>query len=313
MKVSFIATVYNEEKTVDLLIDSLLSQTKKPDEIIIVDGGSTDATVSIISNFIRQLGGSNQQIKFKFLIKKGNRAVGRNTAVKPARGDIILCSDAGCILDKDWVKNITAPFRNPKVDIVAGFYKGAPKNIFEKCLVPYVLVMPGKINPHTFLPASRSMAFRKSVWEKAGGFPENFSHNEDYIFAQKLKQMKAKIVFAKEAVVYWLPRKNLQEAFNMFYRFALGDMEAGIIRPRVILLFARYLVGIAILIAYLVTESNLLLTTCYVLLVMYLMWSIGKNYRYVNDFRAIFYLPLIQFSCDFAVISGSLKGIITKR
>ena len=48
MKISFISTVYNEEKTIIKFINSLLTQSKLPNEIIIVDGGSTDKTTMII-------------------------------------------------------------------------------------------------------------------------------------------------------------------------------------------------------------------------------------------------------------------------
>ncbi|MBI3366453.1 glycosyltransferase, partial [Candidatus Roizmanbacteria bacterium] len=52
MKITFVSTVFNEEKNIDLLIDSITYQAKFPDEVIIVDGGSTDATASVISNLI---------------------------------------------------------------------------------------------------------------------------------------------------------------------------------------------------------------------------------------------------------------------
>ena len=139
MKTSFISTVFNEQKSIDLFAQSILHQTRLPDEIVIVDGGSTDATASVISNFKFQI--SNKKIVFKFLVKKGNRAVGRNKAISSASGDIILCSDAGCILDSRWVEEIVKPFKHKAVDVVAGYYKGNPQSVFEKCLVPYVLVI----------------------------------------------------------------------------------------------------------------------------------------------------------------------------
>ena len=58
-----------------------------------------------------------------------------------------------------------------------------------------------------FLPATRSMAFRKEVWKKIGGFDENLSHNEDYAFANKIKKLGFKIKFVQDAVVNWIPRK----------------------------------------------------------------------------------------------------------
>src|SRR3989338_2419096 len=101
MKTTFIATVFNEEKTIEEFLSSISKQSVLPDEVIIVDGGSTDSTASVISNLKSQI--SNKRIKFKLIIKKGNRSVGRNEAIKNASNEIIVCSDAGCILDKNWL------------------------------------------------------------------------------------------------------------------------------------------------------------------------------------------------------------------
>lgn len=325
MKISFVATVFNEEETVGKLLESLAVQSRMPDEIIIVDGGSTDKTLSILAKFTSEEPKSllRHHPRWKAFTKPGNRAVGRNEAIRNATGDVIVCSDAGCVLDRDWVKKITKPFSKDvhlggvhsatsevgdpsvEIDVVAGYYAAKTSSIFQKCLVPYVLVMPDKVDPDNFLPASRTMAFRKSVWEKAGGFPEEYSHNEDYVFAKKLKKISANIVFAKDAIVYWMPRKNLKQAFIMFFRFALGDAQAGIFRPKVLLIFLRYFLGVLLVFSY--------FNTLYVILILYSLWSILKNYRYVKHWQAILILPILQIVSDIAVLSGTIWGIQNKR
>jgi len=307
MRISFITTVFNEEENISSLIESVLSQTKKPDEIVIVDGGSSDLTVANIKYQISNI--KDSKVKFKILIKRGNRAVGRNEAIKQATGDIILCSDAGCILDKKWVENITKPFKDKSVDVIAGYYKGKTSSVFQKCLIPYVLVMLDRVNPDNFLPATRSMAFRKSIWKKVGGFPEEFAHNEDYVFAKRLKKLNAKIIFRKDAIVYWIPRSNTKDAFIMFYRFAKGDAESHIFRPKVIMLFSRYIIGLFLIVFYAISKSYLMLNTLYLILFIYVLWSIIKNYKYVKDIRAIFFLPLIQITSEIAVVSGTIEGL----
>jgi glycosyltransferase involved in cell wall biosynthesis len=307
--VSFIATVFNEEKSIGKLLQSVVDQSRKVDEIIIVDGKSTDNTLSVVSNFKFNLPKNN----VKIIVRKGNRSVGRNEAIRNSSNEIILCSDAGCVLDKNWVKRISLPFSNPKVDVVAGYYQGVVETIFQKCLVPYVLVMPDKINVNNFLPATRSMAFKKSVWEKTGKFPEKFSNNEDYIFARKLRKINANIVFKKDAIVYWMPRDSFGDAYAMFYRFAKGDAESHILRPKVIIIFLRYIAGLILLAIYLLTKSNLTINILGLLLFAYVFWSISKNYKYVNNLMAILYLPLIQIMSDIAVIVGTSVGIFQRH
>jgi glycosyltransferase involved in cell wall biosynthesis len=309
MKVSFITTVYNEGATVKALLQSLFAQSRFPDEIVIVDGGSTDNTISEISNF--QFPPSRDKAKIKLIFKKGNRSVGRNEAIKSASNEIVACSDAGCVLDKDWVKNIVKPFEDAKIDVVAGYYDGKAVTIFEKCLIPYVLVMPDQVNANEFLPATRSMAFRRSIWKKIKGFPEEFSNNEDYVFAKRLKKNNANIILEKKAIAHWIPRSNIEDAFVMFYRFAKGDAQSRMFRPKVSLIFLRYIIFIFTLLTAYAFRLSYMFIILRMMISVYVLWSIIKNYKYVKDIRAICLLPLLQITSDVAIILGTISGIIS--
>lgn len=308
--ISLIVTVYNEEETIEHLLDSIVHQTRIPDEVIIVDGGSSDRTVEKIKLKINEF--IKKKIDIKVFIKRGNRAVGRNEAIRKAKGTIILVSDAGCILDKKWIETITKPFQNSSVDVVGGYYKGLAKTVFQKCLVPYVLVMPERVDENNFLPATRSMAFTKNIWEQVGGFPEKYSYNEDYVFAKSLKKAGAKTIFEKKAIVYWIPRKNIFEAFWMFYKFSFGDVQAGIIRPKVVLIFARYIIFISIIIFSFILSSSFFLLTG-TLIFLYFFWAVYKNYTYIKDWRAVFILPSLQITSDLAVMIGSFVGFFNRK
>ncbi len=77
MRVSLISTVRNEGESIRRFLDAIVAQTRKPDEIIISDGNSTDNTIEIINSFKDQL----TSLK---VIPAGdvNISCGRNTAIK---------------------------------------------------------------------------------------------------------------------------------------------------------------------------------------------------------------------------------------
>ncbi|MBI2443475.1 MAG: glycosyltransferase [Candidatus Levybacteria bacterium] len=306
MKTSFICTVLNEEEAIESFLLSFSRQTRKPDEIVIVDGGSRDGTIRKILNFQE----THKTLHVKLFRKRGNRAVGRNFAIRKANHDIILLSDAGCLLSAKWVHEISKPFLNSRVDVVSGYYRGKSETVFQKCLIPYVLVMPDKLKEDAFLPSTRSMAIKKSVLKQMGWFPKEYSHNEDYVFAKYLQKESVRIGFAKKAIVYWIPVKTLKGAFIMFFRFAVGDAEAGILRPKVVLIIARYVFALILFSIIVSQRDSTLAFLFFVLLILYLLWAIAKNYKYVKRWEAIYFLPLLQITSDIAVLSGTCIGLL---
>lgn len=298
--VSVIVTVYNEESNVVSLIKSLLHQTYRPKEIIIVDGGSTDQTFTLLKKYS----------KIRSFQKPGNRSVGRNFAISKASGKIIAITDAGCLPHPDWLKYLVSPFQDRTVSVVSGYYRGVYQNIFQKCLIPYVLVMPDIAGKQEFYPATRSMAILKTVFTRSGGFDESLSHNEDFAYAHKLKNLGLSFTFAPNALVDWFPRQNLKQASWMFMRFAIGDMQANIIRPKVKALAIRYLIFLYLI--FLAPYYPVILYLIFLLIVVYLILVIIKNFRYVRDIRAWFWLPVIQITADISVLFGSLLGLLSK-
>ena len=305
-RITFIATVLNEEASIIQLLESLKKQTKKANEIIIVDAGSKDKTVSLINNYSQE----NKKQNIRLLKKKGNRSKGRNIAIRNSTGEIIVASDAGCILKNDWVEKITAPFSNSTIDVVAGFYKPVVNSLFQKNLAPYTCTMPDKVNAD-FLPSSRSIAFRKKVWEKVGGYPEHLTTCEDLVFARNLKMKGFKFAVEKKALVYWPQRENLIQAFFQFFSYAKGDGKARYIRKQTPLLFLRYLFFFLLCLMLVKVNFSFLIFLTIACLLLYSVWAVSKNYKYVKNKSAFLYLPILQLTSDVAVISGMTVGLMT--
>ncbi|RME80789.1 MAG: glycosyltransferase family 2 protein, partial [Caldilineae bacterium] len=121
MSISLVATVFNEGASIRKLLDSIVAQTLPPDEVVIVDGGSSDDTVAQIQAYADRL-------PLRVLVEPGaNISRGRNCAIAAARGDIIAVTDAGVRLEPTWLEEITRPLReDPGVQVVSGFFTPDP-------------------------------------------------------------------------------------------------------------------------------------------------------------------------------------------
>jgi len=222
--VSLICTVLDEEDTIDDFLNSVFSMSLLPDELIVVDGGSTDKTVERIQLFQK----SNTSIKL-FIEQGCNIAKGRNIAIHHAQFDYIAITDAGCRVDKQWLEQLIEPFlHDSTVDIVGGWVESDPHTPFEEWISllqkPFEAIDFGKYHA-----TARSLAVRKDCWEAVGGFPEDLSMwAEDTVFFLRLKAKGFRIIITPHAIVRWRPRRNIREFWLQYLNYGIGDGEAGI-------------------------------------------------------------------------------------
>ncbi len=304
-QISVVVTVLNEVETVEALVTALQQQTLPPAEIVIVDGGSTDGTRAVLQSLATAMG----EIPIQVLVKPGNRSVGRNWGIQQATSELIAVTDAGCAPFPDWLAQLYTTYQETQAPVIAGYYEGEAVTPFAEAVIPYALVMPDRVNPQTFLPATRSLLMEKQVWQAVGGFDPALSDNEDYAFARSIKAQEFNIAFAPEAKVKWFPRSNLRDFGRMIFRFARGDIQAGIVRPKVVIIFIRYslfLVAVSLLLK--LGYGWLIPVKMSLWLGIYSVWAIVKNIRYVP--RGWYWLPVLQIVSDLQVMRGSLAGMV---
>ncbi len=236
--ISVISTVLNEGESLRGLLESLTQQQRFPDEVVIVDGGSSDNTRAILREY-------EGRLPLRVLVEPGcNISEGRNRAIAYAKGDIIAATDAGVILARDWLDRISKPLRdNPVLEVVGGFFQADAHTIFEAALGATTLPLADEINADTFLPSSRSIAFRKSAWVRAGGYPEWIDYCEDLIFDLRLRENATPMIFEAGARVYFRPRPSLSSFYKQYYRYARGDGKADLWRKRHAVRYITYLVA----------------------------------------------------------------------
>ena len=97
MKTALIATLFNEGDNVSRWWNSLQQQTALPDEIAIVDGGSTDGTWEKLQALARQ-----SPVPVKLKQQRCNIAGGRNLAIEMTAAEIIAANDAGIRAERRW-------------------------------------------------------------------------------------------------------------------------------------------------------------------------------------------------------------------
>lgn len=242
--ITVVCTVLNEGDSLRPLLDSLMAQTQTPDEIIFVDGGSSDNTVAILDEYTTRL-------PLRVLVEPGcNISAGRNRAIAEARGHLIACTDAGVVLAPVWIERLTQPMLDdPRVRVVAGWFSAAPRTTFEAALGATTLPQLDEIDAATFLPSSRSIAFRQAAWSAVGGYPEWIDYCEDLIFDLRLKQVAGQFTFAPEAVAHFRPRQSLTAFYKQYYRYARGDGKADLWRKRHLARYLTYLVVLPAILA----------------------------------------------------------------
>jgi glycosyltransferase involved in cell wall biosynthesis len=244
MKVSVIVTVLNEGPAIHRLLESLAAQTRLPDEVMVVDGGSRDDTLAIVHAYAEQ-----GQLPLRVLVEPGaNISRGRNLAIAAASGEVIASTDAGVRLAPEWLAELVAPFeaeRPPQV--VAGFFLPDTRSVFEIAMGATVLPTLADVNPDRFLPSSRSVAFTRAAWEAAGGYPEWMDYCEDLIYDLRLRELYHPFAFAPRAVAHFRPRGNLRSFFKQYYLYARGDGKADLWRKRHAVRYFTYLVAAPLL------------------------------------------------------------------
>jgi glycosyltransferase involved in cell wall biosynthesis len=233
VKVSLVATVKDAGPHIDAFLSSIRAQTRQPDEVVVVDGGSTDGTWDALRDAdgimaLRELG--------------ANIARGRNVAIRAAAHDVIAVSDADCVLDPEWLARILEPIQRG-ADVAAGFYRPLGSSLLDVCAAAVSLPDAEELRPG-WMPSSRSLAMKREVFEQAGAYPEWLEVGEDMYLNHRLAEVGARMELAPEAIVLWRMRPTLAATWRQYARYAEGDALAGMYPNRHAVRFGAYAFGV---------------------------------------------------------------------
>ncbi len=243
MRTAIVATVRNEAARIREFLASLEAQTHKPDAVVVTDGGSTDGTQAILTDFA-----ARTSVPFRWLEVPGNRSKGRNAAIEASEAELIAMTDAS-VLDPTWFEKILAPLEAGTADLVSGWYELRTDSPRERAIGLLTQYSLDQVDPARFLPSSRSIAFTRDLWARAGRYPEAYSGNEDTIFDLAMERLRPRKAFVREAIVRWRPAPTARIVYHQYERYAEGDGQAAIFlttESRYASYYVVYLGGLAL-------------------------------------------------------------------
>lgn len=331
-KFSLVATCKNEAGSIESWLDSIAKQTTIPQEVVLVDGGSTDETIALATKWhTNQLSNIDTEPQFAFILvseRNKNIAEGRNIAINAASNDLVVLSDVGCKLDSKWAEYLLLPFsNNPNTEVSMGWYEPVCDNDFSRALAYLTVPKLRNIDPGLFLPSARSLAFKKALWKLAGRYPEFLTlAGEDSLFDYYLKQHAKHLAFVPEATVYWSFPASIRKGFKTMYNYSRGDAEGGVIAwqhyywlltslgkvSTFVFLFAL-ITALGLFISY---DALIALGAIFGLMPLYLIFELLKRFQpleHATSPREVFFRLLALFTLIFAQALGFSHGLLCRK
>ena len=315
MKVSVIIPVRDEEDSIRELLDSLFAQTRPPDEIVIADGGSVDATPQIIEEYIRK----GAPVR---LIRAGAALPGRgrNLGAAQASFEWLGFTDAGIRLANNWLEALIAKAeKDDSIDIVYGFFQPVTDTFFTECAAIAYVVPPVPYEGMMIRPRFiASSLMRRDAWRAVNGFPEDLRSGEDLVFMDRLENAGYRSVFEPRAQVYWKLKPTLGGTFKRFLVYSRNNIRAGLFRQWQKTIVIRYALLAVLFVAALIIEPAWIwipIAAWLLMLVARAIVSIKRNRICYpasflrNVMRAAMVMPLLAV-LDAAAIIGSIQWLL---
>jgi glycosyltransferase involved in cell wall biosynthesis len=211
MNCSIVIRAYNEERHIGRLIEGVRQQTIRDVEIILVDSGSTDRTVSIAESFEARI----------VRIPSNEFTFGRslNFGIQAARREFIVIASAHVYpVYPDWLESLLRPFENGNIALTYGKQRGPQTAPFSEQQI-YHQWYPDVTHLHqpTSFCNNANAAIRRSLWEKHP-YDETLTGLEDLAWGKWAKEQGYGIAYVAEAEIIHVHNETPQGVFNRYRR-----------------------------------------------------------------------------------------------
>ncbi|HXV77645.1 MAG TPA: glycosyltransferase [Candidatus Polarisedimenticolaceae bacterium] len=227
---ALIATTLNCRSELERSLRSICREDnlERVEELVVVDGGSDDGTVELLSDWARRVP------SLRHVVSPGaNISRGRNQAIESTRCEIIVCWDTGCEYPAGYVPGMLQPFDDPRVDVVGARTIATGETPYERSLVRFYDRREASDRTN---PSHRAIAYRRTVWTRVGGYPEQVEAGEDSWFNARWHALGLHYELSPRAEVRWRVRGDWASTARMARRNARGHFTLRVGAGRRILL-----------------------------------------------------------------------------
>lgn len=319
IKISVLVPVRDEEDSIRVLLDGLLRQTRRADEIVITDGGSRDRTAEIVDEYVSR----GEPVR---LIRAGAALPGRgrNLAAGRASSEWFAFVDAGTRPAPDWLEALaSAVERDPAVEAVFGSWEPITDSFFKECAaIAYAYAPPVELGGvHITPPCVGSSLVRRRVWREVGGFAEELRSGEDILFMENITAGKFRVAYAPRALVSWEMQPTLWRTFKRFALYSRHNLRAGLWRQWHAAVVGRYALLLTCALATLALGARWLWGVASLWLLMQVaraVVALRRNRRSFparparNAARLLLLVPVIS-ALDAATLLGALHWAVADR
>lgn len=212
---SMVIRCYNEEQHIGRLLAGIMEQTVKDVEIILVDSGSTDATLSIAARYpVKVISIEPEEFSF-------GRSL--NVGCAGASGEFIVIASAHVYpVYKDWIEKMLELFNDPHVAIVYGKQRGDGHARYSEHQIYNKWYPDHSINhqKHPFCNNANT-AIRRSLWLDLQ-YNEDLTGLEDLDWAKRVTELEKKIVYSAEAEIIHIHNETSVNIYNRYRREAVA-------------------------------------------------------------------------------------------
>jgi len=213
--ISIVIRCLNEERGLGRLLSGIAAQTRKADQVVIVDSGSTDGTLDIARRHKAEI----------HRIEPADFSFGRslNRGIAAARGDVVVIASAHVYPVYDtWLEHLTRPFSDSGVALAYGRQVGGPTTPYSESQI-MATWFPAESRPRQDHPFANNAnaAVRRSEWE-AAPYDEELTGLEDLDWASKALERGAGIAYVAEAPVVHLHDERFSQTLNRYRREAIA-------------------------------------------------------------------------------------------